>query len=389
MNVSKKITIDLNNPRKNMVHLGQGDNTHDVHLVLLKDGVPFDPEGDVANISKSVKYIASDGSGDENTGGVTLVSGTTNEYTVKLNHGETRVPGFTEVFVVFSKNGNVLHTFPITLDVIKTDPDISPAESAYGMFLRKDAQAAKTSSMTERAGIDDNGTIWFSPGGGGGLPELHIGDLGKVLSAVDSGEDDPEWGLAFVAEVTATITQSGSTYSVPVGTFTTLSNAISNERYVAVFAPEGKAQFAGVEGTALTFVLFQDIGDVMTAVEYKISTSNSVTRTAWPIDNTAITPTSIGAAVAVTVTTITDSSYQLTPVANQAYVFSNPVLSLEVTSSYAATGDWSIEFDAPTNVGPSVTLPSALKTIPASPTFSANHHYEINCHNGYAVIAEW
>lgn len=389
MNVTKTITIDLNRPKKNMVHLEQNDNTHIIHLVLLCDSVPFAPESGLTGVTKSVKYIASDGSGDENTGGVTIVSGKTNEYNVALNHGETAVPGFTEVFVVFSKNGNILHTFPITLDVIKTDPDISPSESAYGMFLRKDAQTAKTSSMTERAGIDDNGTIWFSPGGGGGLPELHIGDLGKVLSAVDSGEDDPEWGLAFVAEVTATITQSGSTYSVPAGTFTTLSNAVAAERPIAVYAPEGVARFSGVEGTALTFMLENDVGDVMTAVKYLIATNNSVTRTAWPVDNTAISPASIGAAVAVTVTTITDSSYQLIPVANQAYVFSNPVLALEVTSGFAATGDWSIEFDAPTNVAPSVTLPSALKTIPASPTFSANHHYEINCHNGYAVIAEW
>ena len=48
MYVAKKISIDLNRPRKEVVHLGQGDSfTRWIELTLLCDGVPYDPTADL------------------------------------------------------------------------------------------------------------------------------------------------------------------------------------------------------------------------------------------------------------------------------------------------------------------------------------------------------
>lgn len=164
MNVAKTITIDLNRPRKEVVHLGQGDSfTRWIELTLLCDGIPYDPTADLdalgiqdgsdADIIKTVKYIKANGVPGEyekipengTTPAVALMDGETNVYVVRLDEHATDVPGFAEIFVTFyvedsDENIHVLHTFPITLDVVQnttnaTDPG-SPYYNIHSFYVK-------------------------------------------------------------------------------------------------------------------------------------------------------------------------------------------------------------------------------------------------------------
>lgn len=87
--------------------------------------------------------------------------------------------------------------------------------------------------------------------------------------------------------------------------------------------------------------------------------------------------------------TVSDPMPVLTPVANHMYVCGT-VASIQITANFASTGDWMVEFDTPQNVDCAVDLPSALKLATGAPsTFARAKHYEINTHNGYAVIGEF
>ena len=367
MKVTKNITIDLNDPRRHVVHLMENGNQREIVLTVLKDGMPFDVSEDIgaATLVKGVQYIRADGVSDYyettslNETAVSAVDNTTNQWTVLIDEYVTGVPGFAEIFVKFSlASGAVLYSFPITLDVVRTSAEpIEPGEPIHNSaaFLLKSQQATKTSAMTQRVGVDAIGRLWVPPGEGGG-------------------------GSGGLQRTTITITQSGTTYSSDTP-YSDIADAIENGDVVEAATPDGIARYEGIDGNNYIFSVNKDISDRVYIIRYGISTSNTVGRTAYAVDNSAIPQ--------ITTATITDSTYTILPVADFQYIFSNPVISLTISSSYAATGDWSIEFDAPTNVAPSVTIPSSLKTIPASPTFSANKHYEINCHNGYAVVAEW
>lgn len=164
MYVAKKITIDLNRPRKEVVHLGQGDSfTRWIELTLLCDGVPYDPTADLdalgiqdgsdSDIIKTVKYIKANGVPGEyekipengTTPAVALMDGKTNVYIVRLDEHATDVPGFAEVFVTFyvedsDSNVHVLHSFPITIDVVQnttnaTDPG-SPYYNIHSFYVK-------------------------------------------------------------------------------------------------------------------------------------------------------------------------------------------------------------------------------------------------------------
>ena len=178
MNVINAVTIDLNKPRKNVVHLGQGDNTHQISLTILSDGLPYDVTADAggATINKFVKYIKAngvDGSYDTTSTGVTAVvaGSASNKWTVTLDEHATDYPGFAEVFVVFATgSGKVLHSFPITVDVVRTTSgNTDPGEPYYNNsgFVMVANQTAKTSAMTQRVGIDGVGRLWVPPGEGG------------------------------------------------------------------------------------------------------------------------------------------------------------------------------------------------------------------------------
>ena len=202
MNVINPITIDLNRPRKNVLHLGQGDNTHQISLTLMSDGVPYDVTADAggATINKFVKYIKAngvDGSYDTTSTGVTAVvaGSASNKWTVTLDEHATDFPGFAEIFVVFATgSGKILHSFPVTVDVVKTTSgNTDPGQPYYNnsAFVMVANQATKTSAMTSRVGIDGVGRLWIQPQAGGTLPASTSSDSGKFLRVNSGGT--PIW----------------------------------------------------------------------------------------------------------------------------------------------------------------------------------------------------
>lgn len=166
MKVTKNITIDLNNPRRHVVHLMESGNQREIVLTLLKDGMPFDVSEGIgtATLVEGVGYIKANGipgyydltSADEDA--VVAVSGTTNKWTVRLDEHATDVPGFAQIFVKFSlASGETLYSFPITLDVIKTsggttDPDQPWYHSST--FILAGAQPSRTAEMSAKVGYD-------------------------------------------------------------------------------------------------------------------------------------------------------------------------------------------------------------------------------------------
>lgn len=176
MKVTKNITIDLNNPRRHVVHLMESGNQREIVLTLLKDGMPFDVSEDIgtATLVKGVGYIKANGvpgyydwtSTDE--AAVAAVSGTTNKWTVRLDEHATDVPGFAQIFVKFSlASGETLYSFPIVLDVIRTSGGTTDPDKPYyhsTSFLLAGAQAAKTPAMSFPVGVDGDGKLWAEGG---------------------------------------------------------------------------------------------------------------------------------------------------------------------------------------------------------------------------------
>lgn len=172
MKVTKNITIDLNSPRRQVVHLMEGDNQREITLTLLKDGMPFDVSENIgtATLVKGVGYIKANGVGgyydwtSTDEAAVALVTNTTNKWTVRLDEHATDVPGFARIFVKFSlASGETLYAFPITLDVIQTSGGSTDPDQPYyhsSSFILAGAQAARTASMTAPVGVDSYGKLW-------------------------------------------------------------------------------------------------------------------------------------------------------------------------------------------------------------------------------------
>ena len=178
MYLAHEIRIDLDSPRRNVVHLEQTDTVHTLAVNLYVNGVPFNPAQDATgNFAASVRYLKQNGVGGEyskspttsNTPAVTYDSYSNNRVFVKVDKVATDVPGFTELFVKFKDGDEVLHVFPVTLEVGQVEgDDTSPDTPYFDTFIRKDSQPAKTSGMTQSVGIDDNGRLWTTPGASGG-----------------------------------------------------------------------------------------------------------------------------------------------------------------------------------------------------------------------------
>lgn len=205
MYVAKKITIDLNRPRKEVVHLGQGDSfTRWIELTLLCDGIPYDPTADLdalgiqdgsdSDIIKTVKYIKANGVPGEyekipengTTPAVALMDGETNVYIVRLDEHATDVPGFAEVFVTFyvedsDSNVHVLHSFPITLDVVQnttnaTDPG-SPYYNIHSFYVKPVGGIPATDIAPDARGLSDD------------AKEALLACFAHVAWASDDGQD--------------------------------------------------------------------------------------------------------------------------------------------------------------------------------------------------------
>lgn len=221
MNVSKTITIDLNRPRKNVVHLGQDDNVREVLVNLLADGVPYDITADAPSGSFvfTVKYIKSNGIPGEyattSTGldAVTKVDNTVNQYIVRLDEHATDVPGFADAFLtIYETTGTpkVLHSFPITVDVVRTTADGTDPSAPYyngTPYLVKAKQATKTAAMTQPVGVDANGKLWTTPGGGGGggsigLLMVHLAySDGTYITDTSSYDIFTAWSTGYVIKL--------------------------------------------------------------------------------------------------------------------------------------------------------------------------------------------
>lgn len=200
MKVTKNITIDLNNPRKNVVHLGQGDNQRQIILTLLKDGMPFDVSEGIgtATLVAGVHYIKANGVGgyydwtSTDEAAVVLVTGTTNVWNVRIDEHATDVPGFAQIFVKFSlASGETLYSFPITLDVIRTSGGTTDPDKPYyhsSSFLLAGAQAEKTSTMLWPVGVDGNGKLWAEGGLTGEAKEALIACFEQVAWKTPYGQ---------------------------------------------------------------------------------------------------------------------------------------------------------------------------------------------------------
>lgn len=176
MKVTKNITIDLNNPRRHVVHLMESGNQREIVLTLLKDGMPFDVSEGIgtATLVKGVGYIKANGVPgyydwtSTDVAAVEAVTGSTNKWTVRLDEHATDVPGFAQIFVKFSlASGETLYSFPITLDVIRTSGGTTDPDKPYyhsTSFLLAGAQAAKTPAMTFPVGVDEDGKLWAEGG---------------------------------------------------------------------------------------------------------------------------------------------------------------------------------------------------------------------------------
>ena len=215
MKVSKNITIDLNNPRRHVVHLMESGNQREIILTLLKDGMPFDVSEGIgtATLVKGVGYIKANGVPgyydwtSTDMVAVEAVAGSTNKWTVRLDEHATDVPGFAQIFVKFSlASGETLYSFPITLDVIRTSGGTTDPDKPYyhsSSFLLVGAQATKTSAMTAPIGVDANGKLWGEAGGWSDeAKQLLIGILRSGLYSSDQSSNISALESALEGDVT-------------------------------------------------------------------------------------------------------------------------------------------------------------------------------------------
>lgn len=125
MNVVHDVTIDLLNPRKNVVHVVQEDSMRTLRLTLLSGSNPFSVAQGADSVTGVVEYAnmknGYSGSYSETTLGedaVTLVSGTTNVWLVALDSMCFKYAGATQVNVRFERNdGHLLRSFGVMFDV--------------------------------------------------------------------------------------------------------------------------------------------------------------------------------------------------------------------------------------------------------------------------------
>lgn len=181
MIVPKSTRIDLNRPRKEVIHLTQDDNTRQAKVMLYADGRPYDVTADVsgATVEMAVAYILPNGYGDQYTQtelgepAVEQDASIKNLYTINIDGPVTDKVGFVELLIKFTTEaGQILHSFPLTLNVKRSrgsdvDPDGTP--SSQSRYLRADLQVPATEEMTEPVGYNaETGQLVTTPGGGGG-----------------------------------------------------------------------------------------------------------------------------------------------------------------------------------------------------------------------------
>lgn len=379
LNVSKTITIDLNRPQKNVVHLGQDDNVREVLVNLLADGVPYDITADAPSGSFvfTVKYIKANGVPGEyattSTGldAVTKVNDTVNQYIVRLDEHATDVPGFAEAFLtIYETTGTpkVLHSFQITIDVVRTTTDGTDPSAPYyngTPYLVKAKQAAKTAAMTQAVGVDANGRLWTTPGGGGGGSNLLVVSLNSSgVPDTSSSDIYSAWQAGYVIKLRSSI---GIEYDLQhctatAATFTTTingSNAVIVDGYV-------------IEGLTATHQ----------ALNGYVKPSGGIPAT----DMTAAVQAALAAAVP-TVVTLTGSTPVITEAQDNTIYEAGELTSLTI-QSIATGASFIVRFSSPAGTATVLTMPSGVY-MPSGFTVETYGRCEINVDGNYALAAFW
>ena len=144
--VQHELTLDVLNPRKNIIHVVQDDSKRTVKLNLLKDGLPFNiREDSESGLIGIVAFRKPDGHSGEYD---TLSDGETpaveeyrttpqtpvvlSSWLVHLEGQVTACAGWTLLTIKFYKtDGQLIQTFPITLDVAKSATPLNEPSEDY------------------------------------------------------------------------------------------------------------------------------------------------------------------------------------------------------------------------------------------------------------------
>lgn len=237
MIVLKPVRIDLARPARTVVHCMQTDNTQQVDVSLFVNNRPYDVTADVASgttVTMAVAYILPNGFGDQYTEtalGETAVeqdSTIKNLYHVMIDSACTDVVGFTQIIVKFTtEGGQILNSFPLTLDVIKSQPDdVDPDGNlpALSRYLRVDLLPAATEDDTGTVTWDaDAKQLKYTPGsgGGGGVPSGGWGTSQIADGAITTAKLDS-------SAVTAVKIASGAVTEAKIGSGAVTSGKIGS-----------------------------------------------------------------------------------------------------------------------------------------------------------------
>ena len=170
--VQHELTLDVLNPRKNIIHVVQDDSRRTVKLNLLKDGLPFnireDSESGIIGIVAFRKPDGHSGEYDTLSDGVTdaveeyrttpQTPVVPSSWLVHLEGQVTACAWWTLLTVKFYKtDGQLIQTFPITLDVAKSATPLNePSEDYYNVKSIADALAVVASVADDIFDIKDD-----------------------------------------------------------------------------------------------------------------------------------------------------------------------------------------------------------------------------------------
>lgn len=170
-----ELTLDVLNPRKSVIHVVQDDSLRTIKLNLLNNGLPFDvretSEVDIIGIVAFRKPDGHSGEYDTLSDGVTPAvepykatpqsTAVLTSWTVHLEGQVTACAGWTLLTVKFYKeDGQLIQTFPITLDVAKSATPLNePSEDYHNVQSMADVLAAVSDLDGSVAVLEDLRTL--------------------------------------------------------------------------------------------------------------------------------------------------------------------------------------------------------------------------------------
>lgn len=143
MEIYHDLTIDLLNPRQNVIHVVQEDSQRKLRLTLLAGNAPFDVSADLEegeNLLTFVEFVKADKTGgiyDTTALGepaVVLEGNTTNVWLVALDGRCFTAPGWAKINVRFeTESGKRLLTFGVLADVEANAAAMVESEDYYNI----------------------------------------------------------------------------------------------------------------------------------------------------------------------------------------------------------------------------------------------------------------